>query len=202
MTKKGKKKESAEDDFYPKRAAVDTCVIINAMLRDNDIKLPKDAWKRSQRLIDDGIGGKLELMLPVMVMMELATNHNLRSNRDGVKKAVIDECHEHLVQWCKDAEFTAIELTEDAVDWILDHPVLQEHVRPADAAVLASAKFAGASVVYSWDARFAEAVEKANSIAPLGITVEEPPELPVPAPVEPDDKLLTLFPDEDGDGTE
>lgn len=70
------------------------------------------------------------------------------------------------------------------------------------AAVLASAKFAGASVVYSWDARFAEAVEKANSIAPLGITVEEPPELPVPAPVEPDDKLLTLFPDEDGDGTE
>ena len=73
---------------------------------------------------------------------------------------------------------------------------------PADAAVLASARFAGASVVYSWDAKFAEQVADANRIDLLGITVEEPPELPVPDPVEPDDKLLTLFPDEDGDGTE
>lgn len=58
MTKKGKKKESAEDDFYPKRAAVDTCVIINAMLRDSDKGLP-GAWERSVKLLDDGIGGKL-----------------------------------------------------------------------------------------------------------------------------------------------
>lgn len=201
MTKRGKKKDPAEDGFYPKRAAVDTCVIINATLRDNDIKLPKDAWKRSQRLIDDGIGGKLELMLPVMVMMELATNHSVRSNRDGVQKAVIDECHERLVQWCKDAEFTTIDLTEDAVDWILGHPALQDKVRPADAAILVSARFAGASVVYSWDAKFAEQVADANRIDPLGITVEEPPELPVPDPVEPDE-MLTLFPDENGDGTE
>lgn len=115
---------------------------------------------------------------------------------------MIDECHKSLVQWCKDSELTTIDLTEDAADWILDHPALQEHVRPADAAVLASARFAGASVVYSWDAKFAEQVADANRIDLLGITVEEPPELPVPDPVEPDDKLLTLFPDEDGDGTE
>lgn len=185
------KKETAKDGFYPERAAVDTCVIINATLRDND-KLPKDAWKRSERLIDDGIGGRLELLLPAMVMMELATHHSVRSNRDGVKKEVMDECHERLVQWCKESEITVVDLTEDAVDWILDHPGLQEHVRPADAAVLASARYAGASVVYSWDRKFAERVKEVNDVDPLGITVEEPPELPVPNSVEPDEKPLTL----------
>lgn len=114
---------------------------------------------------------------------------------------MMDGVYARIVQWCKDAEFAMIDLTEDAVDWILDHPELREDLRPADAAILASARFAEASVVYSWDAKFAKIVEKANRIAPLGITVEEPPELPVPDPVEPDE-ILTLFPDEDGDGTE
>lgn len=200
MTKKGKKKESTEDGFHPKRAAVDTCVIINAMLRDNDKGLP-GAWERSVKLLDDGIGGKLELLLPSMVVVELATNHSMRSKRPGVDPTVMDGVYARIVQWCKDAEFAMIDLTEDAVDWILDHPELREDLRPADAAILASARFAEASVVYSWDAKFAKIVEKANRIAPLGITVEEPPELPVPDPVEPDE-ILTLFPDEDGDGTE
>ncbi len=188
------KKETTKDGFYPERAVLDTCVIINAMLRDNDKGLP-DAWKRSAKLIDDGIGGKLELLLPSMVMVELATNHSMRSNRDGVKKSVIDECHERLVQWCKDSELTTIDLTDDAADWILDHPVLQERIRPADAAVLASARFAGASVVYSWDRQFAVYVAEANDTDPLGITVEEPPRLQVPA----GDEQLALFPDEDAD---
>lgn len=172
-----------EQTGYPCRAVVDTCVIINAALGEKDNQ-PPEHLPRSQKLLDDAIyGHKLKLFIPTMTLMELVSGHEINTWR-GVPGNKLRRYKKLLLDWCEHCSLPAVDLTLEAVEWFRQTPAVHE-LRPGDAAVLASAKFAGAEVVYTWDDKFIKTVVDANKKEPLGITVCEPPKI--------DSPLDTLF---------
>lgn len=168
-----------EQTCYPHRAVVDTCVIVNVALGKKD-NLPPEYLARSRKLLDDAIVQKrLELFIPTMTLIELASEHEINS-RQGVSGADMRRCKKLLLDWCERCDLPAVDLTVEAVEWFRQTPEIRR-LRPGDAAVLASAKYAGAEVVYTWDTGFIKAVEDANVGDSLGINVCKPPVIPEPS---------------------
>lgn len=50
-----------------------------------------------------------------------------------------------------------------------------QHLRAGDAAVLASAEYANADVIYTWDRKFMDAVNSVYARGLLSVRAEEPP---------------------------
>lgn len=70
-----------EQTCYPHRAVVDTCVIVNVALGKKD-NLPPEYLARSRKLLDDAIVQKrLELFIPTMTLIELASEHEINSRQ-------------------------------------------------------------------------------------------------------------------------
>ncbi|KAB7790343.1 type II toxin-antitoxin system VapC family toxin [Bifidobacterium leontopitheci] len=161
---------------YPKRAVVDTNVIVNVALGPEDTTDPSYLL-RSKRLLNDGIAGKLELLLPSIVMIELSSNLIVRSGKSGQSRSQEHRHKKQLLAWCRDSELLMVDLTADAASWFSETPALQD-LRPGDAAVLASAKYAHASHVYTWDKGLINTVRKAREQGQTDIIACNPPELP------------------------
>ena len=171
-----------EQAGYPRRAVVDTCVIINAAVGEKDNQ-PPEHLSRSKKLLDDALKHRLELFIPTMSLMELVSGHEVNTWQE-VPGSKLRRCKNLLLDWCEHCSLPAVDLTLDAVEWFRQTPAVHG-LRPGDAAVLASAKYVDAEVVYTWDTGFIKTVAKANTKEPLGITVCEPPEI--------DQPLETLF---------
>lgn len=161
---------------YPKRAVVDTNVIVNVALGVADTTDPS-YLPRSKRLLNDGIAGKLELLLPSMVMIELSSNFIVRSGRAGQSRSEERRHKRQLLQWCRDSDLFMVDLTADAAGWFSETPAVQD-LRPGDAAILASAHYAHATHVYTWDDKFIATVRKARESGQTDIVACNPPELP------------------------
>ncbi len=161
---------------YPRRAVVDTCVILNVALGEKD-SLPSECLPRSKRLLADAIEQKeLELFIPTMALIELISDHAINT-QSGLTRSESRRAKRMLLDWCEQCGLPAVDLTAEAVEWFRQTSALQK-LRPGDAAVLASAKYVNAEIVYTWDKRFIKVVEKANADIPLGITACPPPEIP------------------------
>lgn len=166
----------SSDNRYPKRAVVDTNVIVNVALGSED-STDSSYLPRSMRLLNDGIAGELELLLPSMVMIELSSDFIVRSGKVGQTRNQ-ERRHKHmLLDWCRNSELMMVDLTADAAAWFCDTPAVQG-LRPGDAAVLASAQYAHASHIYTWDNKFITLVAKAREEGALNIIACNPPELP------------------------
>lgn len=161
---------------YPRRAVVDTCVILNVALGEKD-SLPSECLPRSKRLLADAIERKeLELFIPTMALIELISDHAVNT-QNCLTRSESRRAKHMLLNWYGQCGLPAVDLTVDAVEWFRHTPAVQK-LRPGDAAVLASAKYVNAEIVYTWDKKFIEAVEKANADVPLGIIACPPPEIP------------------------
>lgn len=101
---------------YPKRAVVDTNVIVNVALGAEDTTDPV-YLPRSKRLLNDGIAGELELLLPSMVMIELSCNHIVRSGKSGQSQSQERRHKKMLLEWCRNSNLTMVDLTADAAGW-------------------------------------------------------------------------------------
>ena len=161
---------------YPKRAVVDTNVIMNVALGAEDTTDPS-YLPRSKRLLNDGIAGKLELLLPSMVMIELSSSFTVRSGQSGQSRSQERSRKKKLLDWCRDCELLMIDLTADAAGWFSETPALHD-LRPGDAAIIASAQYARASHVYTWDSKLISTVCKAREQGQTDIIACNPPELP------------------------
>ncbi|MCI1714153.1 type II toxin-antitoxin system VapC family toxin [Bifidobacterium tibiigranuli] len=161
---------------YPKRAVVDTNVIVNVALGAEDTTDPV-YLPRSKRLLNDGIAGELELLLPSMVMIELSCNHIVRSGKSGQSQSQERRHKKMLLEWCRNSNLTMVDLTADAAGWFSETIAVQ-NLRPGDAAVLASAKYAHATHVYTWDKGFIDTVEHTRGQGHTDIVACNPPELP------------------------
>ena len=159
---------------YPTRAVVDTCVLLNIALGKNDNGKPE--WlPRSEKLIDDAIGGRLKLFMPSVTLVELSTDHILRAgNKIGSKD--FRTMKRLAMKWCMSCSLPIAELTSGAAQWF-NKTYCVQNIRAADACILATAHYANAQVVYTWDDDFRKKVNAANSRENIGITAEEPPEL-------------------------
>lgn len=158
---------------YPSRAVVDTCVLLNIALGSHDSGGPK-RLSRSEGLIDDAIGGKLELLMPSLVLVELSTDHILRAGKSVPLKQFREE-KKLAMDWCMNCSLPMAELTKGAAEWFNETSCVQG-IRTADACVLATAWYADASVIYTWDEDFRKKVNAADESDGIGIVAEEPPE--------------------------
>ena len=95
--------ESESSRRYPERAVVDTNVIVNVALGKDDTTDPS-FLPRSERLLNDGIAGELELLLPSMVMIELSCNFVIRSGQSGQTRSRARDHKQRLIKWCYDCE--------------------------------------------------------------------------------------------------
>lgn len=163
---------------YPSRAVVDTCVIVNVALGEKDT-LPPEYLSRSKKLLDDGMRGELKLLIPSMALIELCSEHEVSSNRSGVPREEMRRRKNLLLDWCERCDLPTVDLTVDAAEWFRHSSGVQK-LRPGDAAILASAYYAHAEVVYTWDERFIKTVMAANKNTPLGVKACNPPSLPEP----------------------
>lgn len=161
---------------YPKRAVVDTNVILNIAIGEKD-NLPEDCLERSKKLIDDAIAGKFELMLPSICLIELSSDHLIRAQGNPIPQD-FKKMKRQVVEWCDNSDLPFVDLTMGAALWYHDTPSIQ-CVRPMDAAILAAARFANATTVYTWDDKFIKFVEQANAVETLGVTAENPPKRPI-----------------------
>ena len=93
--------ESESSRRYPERAVVDTNVIVNVALGKDDTTDPS-FLTRSERLLNDGIAGELELLLPSMVMIELSCNFVIRSGQSGQTRSRARDHKQRLIKWCYD----------------------------------------------------------------------------------------------------
>lgn len=161
---------------YPARAIVDTNVILNVALGKMD-NLPATCLDRSKQLLDDAISGQFELLLPSIALIELSSDHIIHADGNPTKRQYKEMKHK-VMQWCEDSTLDFADLTLPAAEWYHDNTSIQ-CIRPIDSAILATAKYANATVVYSWDDKFIEFVKKANATASIGISVRHPPECPI-----------------------
>lgn len=164
------------DSLYPKRAVVDTNVILNVALGEMD-NLPAENLERSKGLLDDGIRGNLQLFLPSICLIELSSDHLIHC-LGNPKGKDFRKMKSKVIEWCEDSTLPFADLTLPAAQWYHEKPRVQ-CIRPMDAAILATAKYCNSSVVYTWDKPFIKYAGKANETEPLGITVSEPPERPL-----------------------
>jgi predicted nucleic acid-binding protein len=162
---------------YPKRAVVDTNVILNVALGSLD-NLPPENLKRSKKLLDDALGGKLELLLPTISLIELSSDHLLRSEEKNPSNSMFKRMKKKVMQWCEDSELPFAELPLGAAEWFNETESAQ-CIFPLDASIVASAIFSHSSVVYTWDDRLIHLVERANRQSPIGITAMNPPVRPL-----------------------
>jgi predicted nucleic acid-binding protein len=166
-----------DQNHYPARAVVDTCVILNVALGDHD-NLSPEKLERSKKLLNDAIAGKLRLFLPSICLIELSSWNIITS---GQKTPDMQENRlkkRRINQWCADSEFVMADLTADGALWYSESPELQ-NIKAGDSSVLATAKFAHATTIYTWDDKLINAVRRANGINDSGITAVNPPELPL-----------------------
>ena len=163
---------------YPRRAIVDTCVMLNVALGEHD-KLPKECLERSRRLLEDAALGKLQLLVPTMSLFELCSDHELNSNSNGVKASRIRYLKRTILEWTNQCGLPTVDVTVEAAEWFKDNEAIHR-LRPADAAILSCAYFANAQAVYTWDKKFIQVVNEANAKQDLGITVCEPPVIAQP----------------------
>lgn len=168
--------ESESSRRYPERAVVDTNVIVNVALGKDDTTDPS-FLPRSERLLNDGIAGELELLLPSMVMIELSCNFVIRSGQSGQTRSRARDHKQRLIKWCYDCELPMVDLTADAAGWFSETPAVQ-NLRPGDAAILASARYAHATHVYTWDDKFIRTVQQAREQGQTDIIACNPPMLP------------------------
>lgn len=141
---------ASDSTEYPAKAVIDTCVLINLILgeRDSINQSIPDRLQRSRKLVDDGLSEKLRLFLPSMALVELSTEHTLRSGRQHVPEKAMQKMHGDICRWWTGSNLPTIDLAGDAAQWVHDKPSLHK-LRPGDAAILASAYYVGAPVVYS-----------------------------------------------------
>ncbi|MCT6901052.1 MAG: hypothetical protein M3Z40_08390, partial [Bifidobacterium sp.] len=95
---------------YPSRAVVDTCVLLNIALGSHDNGGP-ERLSRSEGLIDDAIGGKLELSMPSLALVELSTDHILRAGKNVPPKQFREE-KKLAMDWCMNCSLPMAELTK------------------------------------------------------------------------------------------
>lgn len=157
---------------YPNRAVVDTCVLLNIALGDCDNQ-PDGRLSRSNGLINDALAGKLELLLPSTVLIELSTDHVLRSGTNPREHEFRMKKH-RVMEWCRNSELEMVDLTSKAAEWYNENSCVQD-IRFGDAAILCSAKYCDAQVIYTWDVDFMRRVNQAN----VGVTAKEPPQRPI-----------------------
>ena len=155
------------------RAVVDTNVIMNVALGKEDTA-PADHLPRSKDLLDRA-AEDVDLLLPSIVIFELSCDVILRGGKPNMGPAVFRGQKNELLDWCANSKLTTIDVTGDAADWYVRHEGLQG-LRLGDAAILASAWYAQADHVYTWDKGLIKIANQNSDI--LGFTVEEPPQLP------------------------
>lgn len=160
---------------YPARALVDTCVLLNIALGQYDSGVER--LPRSKALIDDAIAGKLELLLPAISLIELSTDHILRAGRN-VSKSEFVKMKRLVMDWCMNCGLPIAELTKGAAEWFNENTCVQS-IRTADACILSTAHYVGATVVYTWDKEFLKKVNIANASNNTGIKAMEPPLRPI-----------------------
>lgn len=156
------------------RAVVDTNVIMNVALGKEDTA-PADYLPRSKDLLDRAEAEDVDLLLPSIVIFELSCDVILRGGKPNMDPAVFRGQKNKLLDWCANSRLTTIDVTGDAADWYVRHEGLQG-LRLGDAAILASAWYAQADHVYTWDKGLIKIANQNSDI--LGFTVEEPPQLP------------------------
>lgn len=169
----------AEDPIptpYPRRALVDASILLDVALGRAGAQAPA-RFQRSRKLLDDAIEGEFELLLPSSILLELTsqcdgvigTRPRLNKREAARRKRVVD--------WCRASGLSMVDLTADAALWFASDTPFQV-LNPGEASVLASARYAHAEVVYTWDDSFIKAVDKADRQAPCGVRVCNPPLLP------------------------
>lgn len=156
------------------RAVVDTNVIMNVALGKEDTA-PADYLPRSKDLLDRAAAQDVELLLPSIVIFELSCDVILRGGKPNMDPTVFRRQKQALLAWCADSKLTTIDVTGDAANWYVRHEGLQG-LRLGDAAILASAWYAQADHLYTWDKGLIKIANQNSDI--LGFTVEEPPQLP------------------------
>ena len=159
---------------YPTRAVVDTCVLLNIALGKNDNGDP-DWLSRSEQLIDDAINGKLILFMPSVALVELSTDHILRAG-NTIDKNDFRKMKNLAMKWCMNCSLPIADLTRGAAQWF-NKTYCVQNIRTADACILATAHYAKAKIIYTWDDEFRKKVNYANNEENIGITAEKPPEL-------------------------
>lgn len=162
---------------YPDRAVVDTNVILNIALGSSD-NLPPSCLQRSKGLVDDALSGKLMLILPAISLIELSSDHLLRSGLN-IPKNEFHRRKRKVMEWCENADLPFADLTMNAAQWYNRTPSVQA-IRALDAAILATAKFSRSSTIYTWDDRFIEYIDRAKTQDSIGVTASNPLERPIP----------------------
>ena len=112
-----------------------------------------------------------------MVLIELSSNSIVRSGKSGQTRSQEHRSKSRLLAWCHDCELPMVDLTADAAGWFSETSALQD-LRAGDAAVLASAWYAHASHIYTWDRKFIVVVEEAREQGHIDIIACNPPALP------------------------
>lgn len=154
------------------RVLVDTCVVIDLLVDDT----VEDRANRAGFLLD-GHGEKHEVVLPAIVMAEIAGCPSLRD-----EELDADERARRLSEartWLSAAGFVLAEVSASLAKRSAD--IAFEHMlKGPDAMVLATALAFGCKTLFTRDQQLIQRGEGA-----LGIQIEEPPQLPEPT---------TLFP--------
>ena len=156
------------------RAVVDTNVIMNVALGEKDTA-PADHLPRSKDLLDRAAAEDVDLLLPSIVIFELSCNVILLGGKPNMKPSDFRRQKQALLAWCAKSKLTTIDVTGDAANWYVRHEGLQG-LRLGDASILASAWYAQADHLYTWDKGLIKIANQNSDI--LGFTVEEPPQLP------------------------
>jgi predicted nucleic acid-binding protein len=128
------------------RVAVDTCVFVNIIT--NGARDDASWLKFSRRVVNRALEGKYRLVVPTLVIAEVAGNGKIRGdhlsrNERSVQVAAFRE-------WLDKARFLEVELDSHTARLAADLAIANQ-LKGGDAAVLACALTAKADVLYTWD---------------------------------------------------
>jgi len=151
------------------RVAVDTSVILDLLL-DQD----PDRTERAKYLLD-GHNTRHQIVLPAIVIAEIAGAPNVRSVSDDVSAAERDDRVKRALDWIMATQYIVIDLSERVAKRAAQLAVTHE-LKGADASVLASAELFNCARLYTRDGN----LTKLNDQYPFPII--EPDELPEPEP--------------------
>jgi len=146
---------------------VDTCVLL-------DLLVPVDA-KRAERAeyLLDGHGSRHQVLLPAIVIPEIAGSGIVRGNDGGAqarKQRIAD-----ATEWINGCAYRIAELSARTAR-IASELAIEHNLKGADATVLATAQEWGCTRLYTRDGNLLECEGK------LAVKVMEPEDPPAPEP--------------------